>query len=147
MNISLRPIFSTDDRMLCHISYTDDDGEWSVRTSDGRTITHLTLTPPGAYAHFEVPRDEVEDDVEGLAYRLCTVDMDGEFCPIPGEREHMKLQSRRIRNALGRQICKLSLNEEDGTWSLIFYGKHYSTILYLYSTGAYTQLEIPSDLL
>lgn len=136
MNIDKHPIFSTDDLKLCHISYSEDDQEWIVHTGDSVTITTLTLSPmSGVYAQMEIPLEEVADDGGDMAYLLCTADTYGEFCPVPGEKEHMKLRNRCIRSAAGGQICKLSLNEEDGTWSLIFHGKHYSTILYLYFNG------------
>lgn len=148
MNIKKHPIWSSDDRRLCHISYSDNDQEWKVHTGDITTITVLTLSPmSGVYAQLEVPREGVVDDDEDMAYQLCTVDMGGEFCPVPDEKEHMNLCNRPICNATGKQICRLSLNEEDGTWSLIFYGKHYSTILYLYFNGGYCQFEILTEAL
>ena len=145
MNITKLPIFNTNEHKLCHITHSDDDCEWTVHTGDGPTITTLVLSPRCFYAQLEVPREDVETHKHGMDYQIIAVDADGESGPDSDEQEHMKFTNRRIRNASGKPICELSFSDEDDTWGITFYGKEYNTTLFLYFTGAYSQVEIPTE--
>lgn len=144
MNITKLPIFNMDEHKLCHITYMEDDCDWTVRTGDGTTITALALTSCGAYVQLETPLAEIADQSAGLEYQINTADVGDEPCPDSGEKEFMRLSNKPIRNASGREVCKLSL-KEDGTWGITFDGETHQTILYLYATGAYSQLEVPFE--
>lgn len=145
MDICKLPIFNTDEHKLCYLTYSDEKSEWIVHTGDGPTITTLVLSPIDVYVQLEVPREESDESGTGMDFQIYALDTDGELCSASSKDEDMKFQNKRIRNANGKQICELSLNEEDGTWGITFYGKPYSTTLFLYYNGAYSQIEFPAE--
>ena len=123
MNINKLPIFNTDGRKLCHITYKDEEYEWTVHTGDGDTITALVLGSYGFHAQFETPCEEVDLDSDGMEYQLDTTDEADRLCPDPSTEECAKLGGKRIRSAAGKLICRLSFNEEDDTWGVAFAGE------------------------